>query len=167
MIAHFSILSRAHFVIRPACGWPRNCFGFRDMPYQPSPERARTHALQNRTFKFACAVIRAYPKTRPLDDPSRIIWRELIKAAGSSTFNLEEADGATSDGDFVAKMRIRRQDENRSSGSKRGPGSDQAHCRLRTGESCTSWKTRRRSQSACFDILNHRAEQEGEHEEEA
>jgi four helix bundle protein len=76
------------------------------MPYEPSPERARTHALQNRTFKFACAVIRAYPKKRPLDDPSRIIWRELIKAAGSSTFNLEEADGATSDADFVAKMRI-------------------------------------------------------------
>ncbi len=76
------------------------------MPYEPSPERARTHALQDRTFTFACAVIRAYPKKRPLDDPSRIIWRELIKAAGSSVFNLEEADAATSDADFVAKMRI-------------------------------------------------------------
>ncbi len=34
------------------------------------------------------------------------MWRQLIRAASSSTFNLEEADAASSDADFVAKMRI-------------------------------------------------------------
>jgi four helix bundle protein len=76
------------------------------MPYQPSPERARTLALHARTFEFACSIIKAYPRRRVLDDPSRVVWRELVKAAGSTTFNLEEADAATGDGDFVAKMRI-------------------------------------------------------------
>jgi four helix bundle protein len=76
------------------------------MAYQPSPERARTLALQKRSFEFTCAIIRAYPQSRRIDDASRIIWRELVKAASSSTFNLEEADAATSDSDSVAKMRI-------------------------------------------------------------
>jgi len=71
-----------------------------------SPARARILALQERTFEFACAVIKAYPPRGVLDEPSRIIWRELVKAAGSSTFNLEEADAASSDADFLAKMRI-------------------------------------------------------------
>ena len=76
------------------------------MPYQESPQRARTKALQKRSFEFTCAIIRTYPRRKYLDDPSRIIWRELVKAASSSTFNLEEADAATSGGDFVAKMKI-------------------------------------------------------------
>ena len=71
-----------------------------------SPSRPRILALQHRTFEFACAVITAYPPRGVLDEPSRIIWRELVKAAGSSTFNLEEADAASSDADFLAKMRI-------------------------------------------------------------
>lgn len=41
-----------------------------------------------------------------MDDPSRIVWRNLIRAASSSTFNLEEADAASSDADFISKMRI-------------------------------------------------------------
>ena len=76
------------------------------MAYHPTPERARTWALHNRAFRFTCGVIGAYPRRKYLDDPSRIVWRELVKSATSSTFNLEEADAATSDHDFVAKMRI-------------------------------------------------------------
>ncbi len=72
----------------------------------PSPNRQRTLALQRRSFEFACSVIGAYPRPRPLDDPSRDIWRQLVRAASSSTFNLEEADAASSDRDFIAKMRI-------------------------------------------------------------
>ena len=71
-----------------------------------SRERERTLALHARAFRFTCAVIAAYPRRQSLDEPSRIVWRELVKSATSSTFNLEEADGATSDADFVAKMRI-------------------------------------------------------------
>jgi four helix bundle protein len=72
----------------------------------PSPQRARTLALQNRSFELTCAVINAYPKRPYLVDPSRDMWRQLVRAAGSSTFNLEEADAASSDADFLAKMRI-------------------------------------------------------------
>jgi four helix bundle protein len=72
----------------------------------PTPERARTLALHARAFRFTCGVINAYPRQRYLDDPSRIVWRELVKAAASSTFNLEEADAASSDADFISKMRI-------------------------------------------------------------
>src|SRR5687768_4006177 len=70
-----------------------------------SENRARTLALQKRCFDFSCGVVSAYPRSG-LDDASRIIWRQLLKAATSSTFNLEEADAASSDADFVAKMRI-------------------------------------------------------------
>ncbi len=73
---------------------------------EPSPNRARTVALQKRSFALTCAIICAYPKPKPLDDPSRDIWRQLVRAASSSTFNLEEADAASSDKDFLAKMRI-------------------------------------------------------------
>ncbi len=76
------------------------------MAKQPSPNRERTLALQNRAFELACAVVNAYPKRPYLDDPSRVIWRQLIKAVTSSAFNLEEADAGSSDADFVAKMRI-------------------------------------------------------------
>ena len=60
--------------------------------------------MQKRSFELSCNVIKAYPKTRGLDEPSRLVWRQLIKAVTSSTFNLEEAD--SSDADFVSKMRI-------------------------------------------------------------
>ena len=72
----------------------------------PLSDRGRVLALQQRSFDLACAVVNAYPRQSHLDDASRIIWRQLIRAISSSTFNLEEADAASSDADFVAKMRI-------------------------------------------------------------
>ena len=76
------------------------------MASEPSPQRLRTLALQKRSFELSCNVVKAYPKEQRLDEPSRLIWRQLIKAVTSSTFNLEEADAASSDSDFVSKMRI-------------------------------------------------------------
>jgi four helix bundle protein len=76
------------------------------MKTDPSPQRQRTLALQKRSFDLSCQVVKAYPKNQQLDEPSRIIWRQLIKAVTSSTFNLEEADAASSDADFLSKMRI-------------------------------------------------------------
>jgi four helix bundle protein len=69
-------------------------------------DRERTLSLQRRSFDLTCNVVNAYPKRQYLDDPSRLIWRQLLKAISSSTFNLEEADAASSDADFLAKMRI-------------------------------------------------------------
>ena len=34
------------------------------------------------------------------------MWRQLVRAAPSTSNNLEEADEASSDADFVAKMKI-------------------------------------------------------------
>jgi four helix bundle protein len=71
-----------------------------------SENRTRTKQLQRRSFEQTCNVIRAYPKRRWLDEASRLTWRELVKAATSSRCNLEEADTASSDADFLAKIRI-------------------------------------------------------------
>jgi len=38
--------------------------------------------------------------------PSSVVWNQLIRAADSTSNNLVEAEGATSDADFIAKMRI-------------------------------------------------------------
>lgn len=69
-------------------------------------DRERTLALQRRSFDLTCHVIDADPKRPYLDDASRAIWRQLVRAISSGTLNLEEADAASSDADFLAKMRI-------------------------------------------------------------
>ena len=38
--------------------------------------------------------------------PSRVVWEQLVRAADSSSNNLVEAEGASSDADFLSKMRI-------------------------------------------------------------
>lgn len=38
--------------------------------------------------------------------PSRVVWDQLVRAADSSSNNLVEAEGASSDADFLSKMRI-------------------------------------------------------------
>ena len=68
--------------------------------------REQILALQQRSFDLACGVINAFPKQKFLDNASRVVWHQLIKAVTSSTFNLEEADAASSDADFLSKMRI-------------------------------------------------------------
>ena len=65
----------------------------------------RTLVLQNRSFELTCNVINAFPR-KGIEDASRIIWRQLLRAVSSSTFNLEEAHAACSDADFLAKMRV-------------------------------------------------------------
>jgi four helix bundle protein len=68
--------------------------------------RERIAALHQLSFDLACGVLKAYPKKPFVDDPSRIVWRQLVKAVTSSTFNFEEAEAGSSDADFLAKMRI-------------------------------------------------------------
>ena len=71
-----------------------------------TPSRQRIVALHQRSFDFTCRVVNAYPKTHRIDDASKVIWYQLLKAAASATFNLEEAVAASSNLDFIAKMRI-------------------------------------------------------------
>jgi len=41
-----------------------------------------------------------------MDIPSTVVWGQLVRAADSSSNNLVEAEGASSDADFLSKMRI-------------------------------------------------------------
>lgn len=75
------------------------------MDQQPT-HRQKILALHQRAFELTCGVVKAYPKKTYMDEPSRIVWRELVKSITSTTFNFEEADAASSDADFLAKMRI-------------------------------------------------------------
>ena len=70
-----------------------------------SPQRQRTLRLQERVFNFAAAVLLKCPHST-WHLASRETWRQLVRAAPSTSYNLEEADEASSDADFVAKMKI-------------------------------------------------------------
>ena len=76
------------------------------MSHPVSSNRARTLALQKRSFDLTCSIIETYPRNLALDEPSRVLWRQLIRASTSATLNLEEADAASSNADFLAKMKI-------------------------------------------------------------
>jgi four helix bundle protein len=66
--------------------------------------RERTEKLQERTFEWASQILDLCPRQYP-DDPSRVIWRQLIRAAPSASGNLEEADEAFTDDDFLYKIK--------------------------------------------------------------
>src|SRR5918995_957396 len=70
-----------------------------------SDSRDRTVRLQQRTFAFAKRVLKLCPR-RYDDDPSRVIWRQLIRAAPAASGILDEADEASSTREFVYKMRL-------------------------------------------------------------
>ena len=61
--------------------------------------------LQKRTFEFARNVLDLCPRALS-DEPSRVIWRQLVRSAPSASGNLEEADEASSDADFIFKMKL-------------------------------------------------------------
>jgi hypothetical protein len=67
--------------------------------------RERTERLHERTFRFATRVLDVCPR-RFDDDPSRTIWRQLIRAAPGASGMLDEADEASSDRDFVYRMKV-------------------------------------------------------------
>lgn len=67
--------------------------------------RQRTEKLQERTFEWAARILDLCPRQYP-DDPSRSVWRQLIRAAPSASGNLEEADEAFTDHDFLYRMKL-------------------------------------------------------------
>ncbi len=72
---------------------------------EPSEARKRTLALQARAIRFSVAVNESCP-LRPTNIPSSVVWNQLVRAADSTSNNLVEAEGASSDADFLNKMRI-------------------------------------------------------------
>ena len=70
---------------------------------EPSAKRQRTLALQERALRFSNNVIACCPE-RFSNLPSSRVWDQLIRAADSTSNNLIEADGGSSDADFLNKM---------------------------------------------------------------
>jgi four helix bundle protein len=72
---------------------------------EPSDKRKRTLALHDRALEFTNAVNTSCPE-HFTNKPSARAWDQLVRAADSSSNSLIEADAASSDADFLAKMGI-------------------------------------------------------------
>ena len=72
---------------------------------EPSEKRKRTLALHDRALTFSNAVNISCPQCFT-NKPSAKVWDQLVRAADGASSNLIEADGASSDADFLAKMGI-------------------------------------------------------------
>lgn len=72
---------------------------------EPSEKRKRTLALHDRALKFTNAVNVSCPEYFT-NKPSARAWDQLVRAAGGTSNNLIEADGASSDAEFLSKMSI-------------------------------------------------------------
>jgi four helix bundle protein len=72
---------------------------------EPSYKRKRTLALQERAIRFSTNVNASCPQ-RFTTLPGSRVWDQLVRAADSTSNNLVEADGASSDADFLSKMGI-------------------------------------------------------------
>lgn len=72
---------------------------------QPSVKRQRTLALHDRALRFTNAVNISCP-SQFSNVPSEMVWKQLLRAADSTSNHLIEADDASSDADFLYKMGI-------------------------------------------------------------
>jgi four helix bundle protein len=72
---------------------------------EPSEKRKRTLALQDRALRFTNLVNTSCPQYFS-NKPSATAWGQLVRAADGTSNNLVEADGASSDADFLSKMGI-------------------------------------------------------------
>ncbi|HUQ89003.1 MAG TPA: four helix bundle protein [Vicinamibacterales bacterium] len=70
---------------------------------EPSPKRKRTLALQERAILFSVNVNACCPEYFS-NEPSKVVWGQLVRAADSTSNNLVEADDGVSDADFLNKM---------------------------------------------------------------
>jgi four helix bundle protein len=70
---------------------------------EPSLKRQRTLALHERAIKFSVNVNSCCPNWYS-NEPSKVVWGQLVRAADSTSNNLVEADDAVSDADFLNKM---------------------------------------------------------------
>lgn len=72
---------------------------------EPSEARKRTQALHERAIRFSTNINRLYP-LEPVNYPSEVVWRQLVRAADSTSNNLVEADNGSTHADFLNKMRL-------------------------------------------------------------
>ena len=70
---------------------------------EPSARRKRTLQLHERAIQFSVNVNACCPKYFS-DEPSKVVWGQLVRAADGTSNNLVEADDGVSDADFLNKM---------------------------------------------------------------
>jgi four helix bundle protein len=70
---------------------------------EPSEKRKRTLELQDRALRFTNNVNISCPEYFT-NKPSATAWGQLVRAADGTSNNLVEADGASSDKEFLSKM---------------------------------------------------------------
>lgn len=70
---------------------------------EPSDKRKRTLALQERAIRFSVNVNSCCP-AHYANEPSKVVWGQLVRAADGASSNLVEADDGASDADFLNKM---------------------------------------------------------------
>ena len=62
--------------------------------------------IQERTFNFACRIIRLYQFLIKKDRTNEALCRQLVRSGTSIGANLEEANAAQSRADFISKCHI-------------------------------------------------------------
>ncbi len=62
--------------------------------------------IQERTFRFACRVVRLYTTSISQRNAVRPLLGQLLSAGTSVGANLEEAEAGQSKADFIAKCRV-------------------------------------------------------------
>jgi four helix bundle protein len=72
---------------------------------EPSPKRKRTLELHERALRFTNDVLGCCP-THFTSHASSRVWDQLVRASDGTSNNLIEADGGSSDADFLSKMSI-------------------------------------------------------------
>ena len=80
------------------------CCSLYERMKEPSEARRRTLALQDRAIRFSTNINRSYPQGE-INVPSATTWGQLVRAGDGASNNLVEADDASSDADFLHKMR--------------------------------------------------------------
>ena len=72
---------------------------------EPSGQRKRILLLHERAIRFSNHVNQSYPHGA-IAHPSRVVWDQLVRAADGVSNNLIEADAASSEADFLHRMRV-------------------------------------------------------------
>ena len=62
--------------------------------------------IDERTYAFALALLRAYKRARPADAAERAIWLQLLRAGTSVGANTAESAGAQSRPDWLTRRHI-------------------------------------------------------------
>jgi four helix bundle protein len=76
------------------------------MPAHSTAANGKPFELRERLLMFACDIVRAAQFLQTRGPIARALSYQIVNSGTSIGSNVEEADGASSRRDFVAKMRI-------------------------------------------------------------